>query len=107
MAIAAPDRAPLAVAVAERIGVAIVDLVADAGTPAGSFCLAPRAGGAAPAVAGGYSQPGDTAMVLQTSGTTSRPKIVPLSVANLCASAHDAASQIPRSAFLALELRPS
>jgi acyl-CoA synthetase (AMP-forming)/AMP-acid ligase II/acyl carrier protein len=33
------------------------------------------------------AEPGDTALVLHTSGTTSRPKIVPLSHANLCVSA--------------------
>lgn len=33
------------------------------------------------------SEQGDTALVLHTSGTTSRPKIVPLSHANLCISA--------------------
>jgi non-ribosomal peptide synthetase component F len=31
---------------------------------------------------------GDVALVLHTSGTTSRPKLVPLTHANLCASAH-------------------
>jgi acyl-CoA synthetase (AMP-forming)/AMP-acid ligase II/acyl carrier protein len=35
--------------------------------------------------------PGDTALILHTSGTTSRPKIVPLTQANLCASAHNIA----------------
>ena len=33
-------------------------------------------------------QPSDLALLLQTSGTTSRPKVVPLSHANLLASAH-------------------
>ena len=40
-----------------------------------------------PAVAGGYAAPGDVSMLLHTSGTTSRPKIVPLTQANLAASA--------------------
>jgi acyl-CoA synthetase (AMP-forming)/AMP-acid ligase II/thioesterase domain-containing protein/acyl carrier protein len=35
----------------------------------------------------GRAQPEDVALVLHTSGTTSRPKIVPLTHANLCASA--------------------
>ena len=42
--------------------------------------------GCAPA---GLPQPGDIALVLHTSGTTSRPKIVPLSHANLSASARN------------------
>jgi acyl-CoA synthetase (AMP-forming)/AMP-acid ligase II len=35
----------------------------------------------------GYATPKEIALVLHTSGTTSRPKIVPLTHANLCASA--------------------
>lgn len=42
---------------------------------------------------GGFAEAEDTALVLHTSGTTSRPKIVPLTHANLCASTeHIAAS---------------
>ncbi len=79
-----------AIAEAEKLGVRIVDLIVPDGAPAGSFRLEPRpVSGAAPAEAsrGGYAGADDTAMVLHTSGTTSRPKIVPLSVANLVASA--------------------
>jgi acyl-CoA synthetase (AMP-forming)/AMP-acid ligase II len=77
-----------AIEVATRLGIRIVDLVVDAGAPAGSFRLEPR-GAVAAASHGGCSAPNDIAMVLHTSGTTSRPKIVPLSVANLCASAQN------------------
>src|SRR6185436_11853613 len=51
--------------------------------------LAPRDGlaGGAAAAHGGLAEPDDVSMVLHTSGTTSRPKIVPLSQRNLCASA--------------------
>jgi len=46
----------------------------------------------------GFSRPQDLALLLHTSGTTSRPKLVPLSQANICHSAeHISAS---------LELRP-
>jgi acyl-CoA synthetase (AMP-forming)/AMP-acid ligase II len=78
-----------AVEVAARLGVRILDLVVDEGAPAGRFRLVARDAGAggASAANGGYAEPADIAMVLHTSGTTSRPKIVPLSVANLCASA--------------------
>ena len=77
-----------AIEVAKKLGVRIVDLVADAGAAAGDFRLVAREGGAPRTAAqGGYAEPGDVGMVLHTSGTTSRPKIVPLSVANLCASA--------------------
>ena len=77
-----------AIAVAQKIGVRVLDLIVDSGAPAGSFRLAARdAGSAVGCDHGGWSQPGDIGMVLHTSGTTSRPKIVPLSVGNLCASA--------------------
>ena len=76
------------VEVAQRLGVRLIDLVADKGRPAGSFTLVARDGlGGTPAAMGGWAQPGDVSMVLHTSGTTSRPKIVPLSQTNLVASA--------------------
>jgi len=77
-----------AIEVAHKLGVRVVDLVVDEGAPAGSFTLQSRDGAAStPAARGGYSEAGDIGMVLHTSGTTSRPKIVPLSVGNLFASA--------------------
>ena len=80
-----------AIAVAQKLGVPIVDLVVDDGMAAGQFRLEPRvAPHPGPLLASGvaeYSHAADTAMVLHTSGTTSRPKIVPLSAANLAASA--------------------
>jgi oxalate---CoA ligase len=80
------NSASPAVAVAQKLGVPIIDLTA--GDVAGDFSLAPRQASAAAATTqSGFAQPGDTSMVLHTSGTTSRPKIVPLSQANLCASA--------------------
>ncbi|MET0333043.1 MAG: acyl--CoA ligase [Rhizobacter sp.] len=77
-----------AIDVAKKLGVRVVDLVVPAGAPAGSFTLQPREAGATTATSnGGFGQPEDIGMVLHTSGTTSRPKIVPLSVGNLVASA--------------------
>ena len=52
----------------------------------GSFRLAGEAIGGK-AGASGPAEPGDIALVLHTSGTTSRPKIVPLTGANVAASA--------------------
>ena len=75
-------------AAAKKLGVPVVELVPDTTAGAGSFTLQGPAGAAAnPATMGGFAQPDDVAMVLHTSGTTSRPKIVPLSQKNLCASA--------------------
>lgn len=88
-----------AVGVAQKLGVRVVDLVVPAGAPAGSFTLQARDGGAAtPTANGGFSQATDVGMVLHTSGTTSRPKIVPLSVGNLCASAQNIRTTLQLSA---------
>jgi acyl-CoA synthetase (AMP-forming)/AMP-acid ligase II len=77
-----------AIEVAQKLGVRVVDLAVEEGAPAGSFTLQARDGApSTPAVRGGYSEASDIGMVLHTSGTTSRPKIVPLSVGNLFASA--------------------
>ena len=80
------DSTSPAIEVAQRLGVRIVDL--HPGQAAGDFTLRARDG--APAASPdrpGPAEPDDIAMVLHTSGTTSRPKIVPLSQRNLCASA--------------------
>ncbi len=78
-----------AVGVATKMGVRVIDLVAHADRGAGYFSLQPRDKGiaATPAAHGGYAHAADISMVLHTSGTTSRPKIVPLSQSNLVASA--------------------
>jgi len=72
-------------AVAARRGIPIIELVAQPEQPAGSFRLQTSAA-AAPA-AGGMAEPEDVALLLHTSGTTSRPKLVPLSQRNILASA--------------------
>jgi acyl-CoA synthetase (AMP-forming)/AMP-acid ligase II len=83
------DSASPAVAVAQARGMLVLDL--RPGTAAGDFSLSLRGGGlpAAPAASflGGPAQPEDISMLLHTSGTTARPKVVPLSQRNLCASA--------------------
>lgn len=40
-------------------------------------------------VSDGFAQPDDVALILHTSGTTSRPKIVPLAHTNICTSANN------------------
>ena len=89
--VAAGSDSP-AVAAAAAVGVNVIELErGESGEPAGAFSLrgpdGSRGPGAGPARAA-FAEPGDTALVLHTSGTTSRPKIVPLSGANVCASAH-------------------
>ncbi|HUL09921.1 MAG TPA: acyl--CoA ligase [Candidatus Acidoferrum sp.] len=72
-------------AVAVRRRIPIIELEARPDEPAGSFRL--RAGGGGAASAGGMAEAEDVALLLHTSGTTSRPKLVPLSQRNILASA--------------------
>lgn len=74
-----------AVAVARVLGVPLIWL--EAGEAAGDFELHADFVSVAPAARPGMAGPDDVSMVLHTSGTTSRPKIVPLSQRNLSASA--------------------
>ena len=62
--------------VARRLGLPIIELVPDKQAPAGLFELHTDHSGEAERP--GEAQPDDVALVLHTSGTTSRPKIVPL-----------------------------
>ena len=76
-----------AVAVAEKLGMAVARLKPTPEQGAGSFTLSFAGEAGAPTAQGGFAEEGDVALVLHTSGTTSRPKIVPLSQGNVCASA--------------------
>jgi acyl-CoA synthetase (AMP-forming)/AMP-acid ligase II len=76
-----------ALAAAAPLGMTILRLQSDATDPAGQFRLiGTRAASPAPA---GQPGPDATALILHTSGTTSRPKIVPLMQSNLVASARN------------------
>ena len=79
-------------AVAQARGIPIIELVPVLEAEAGIFTLS----GAelAPAVRDGFAQPGDVALVLHTSGTTSRPKSVPLTHTNICTSARHIATAL-------------
>jgi len=92
------SRSP-AIEVAQKLGLRVVHLVVPAGAPAGHFTLHVRGDATAtPTHQGGFSEPADVGMVLHTSGTTSRPKIVPLSVSNLCASAQNISNTLQLTA---------
>jgi len=75
-----------AVGVASDLGIPILELRLPEGAPAGIFELVGD-GPAGPVDDGGMAERDDIALVLHTSGTTSRPKIVPLAQRNICASA--------------------
>ncbi len=76
-----------ALAIAAARNVPVLTLISDGTGPAGNFMLRSDAPAAEPAVNGGFVEASDQALVLHTSGTTSRPKIVPLTQANVTASA--------------------
>ena len=59
----------------------------DPGRGAGAFTLSPVSAAPETTASGGFAQAGDVALLLHTSGTTSRPKLVPLTQRNVVASA--------------------
>jgi oxalate---CoA ligase len=74
-----------AIAAAHRLGIPV--LMLHPAREAGAFTISGEAVG--PAVHQGLAEGNDVALVLHTSGTTSRPKIVPLTHGNLLASANN------------------
>ncbi len=85
--IVASDYDGPAIPAAERIGIPLIRLEIDESKPAGAFELTAHAtGGQADETAPDET---DIALILHTSGTTSRPKIVPLSQSNVHASAQN------------------
>ena len=92
--VVAPGTGEAAVAVAESRGVPVCELHARTDGPAGLFDLRASTGLAPPAGDMELSKPDDVGLVLHTSGTTSKPKIVPLSQKNLCASARNVGASL-------------
>jgi acyl-CoA synthetase (AMP-forming)/AMP-acid ligase II/thioesterase domain-containing protein len=76
--------------VARKLGVEVLELEVDAAAPAGVFTLAGVSSSAE------VSDPGPAAeaLVLHTSGTTARPKIVPLAHRHLAASARNVGASL-------------
>ena len=93
--VVAVDYEGPALVAAKRFGLAVLRLVVEDGAPAGAFHLS----GETSAPASGRPGPEDVALILHTSGTTSRPKIVPLLQSNVAASAENIRAS--------LELSPS
>ena len=74
-----------ALSVARRLGLVLLWLSFAPDAPAGSFTLRAEGSGGTADMARPVAE--DVALILHTSGTTSRPKIVPLTQANVAASA--------------------
>ena len=87
-----------AVAVAQRLQVPVARLVPRPGEGAGTFKLVFDATSGSIAGDSRPCAPEDIALVLHTSGTTSRPKIVPLTQRNVCTSARNVAASLELSA---------
>ncbi|TXL74663.1 AMP-binding protein [Vineibacter terrae] len=81
-----------AVGVARKMGVPVIELAAEPSQGAGAFTLGDHVG--AGTGNGRYAEADDVALILHTSGTTSRPKIVPLAQRNICASAGNIAQAL-------------
>src|SRR5438270_4082914 len=81
-------------AIATKLRIPIIELVPHRDQGAGSFSLRLLQKNGAGPFEGGLAQPDDVALVLHTSGSTSRPKIVPLLHRNVTASARNIATAL-------------
>ena len=93
--IAEAGSASPALSAAKKLGVALITLTPEPQAGAGAFRLSGSAAGAAGRP--GPAEADDVALILHTSGTTSRPKIVPLSHANIWTSAGNIAASLDLS----------
>jgi oxalate---CoA ligase len=90
---------------AQKLGVGLITLMPEPQVGAGAFRLCGDAG--RPAARPGPAEAQDVALILHTSGTTSRPKIVPLTGANIWTSARNIAASLELSeADRALNVMP-
>ncbi len=74
---------------ARKLSIPLIELRPQPEKGAGIFSLKPLEAARRPASRGGFAESEDTALVLHTSGTTSRPKMVPLMQRNVAASARN------------------
>ena len=91
--IVAADSDSCARAVARRLEIQVIEINVSGRSAAGLFTLS-GAGTRPPHAAPNLARADDIALLLCTSGTTARPKRVPLTHANLCASARNIAASL-------------
>lgn len=82
--------------IASKLNIPIIELIATPELGAGLYTLEGTTQ-EQPSSQLGFAQPDDIALILHTSGTTSRPKIVPLTQRNVCASARNIAATLALS----------
>lgn len=95
-----PGSTSNAALAAEKEGIRVIKLTPSMGKEAGIFSLSL---GSHPGAEPTFSDPGDVALLLHTSGTTSKPKLIPLSQSNICISAGNVLSTLnlgPEDRFL-------
>ena len=85
-------KASPARAVAAALEIPVIELLPLPEARAGTFSLDVDKVSSARMPTCGYAEADDIALILHTSGTTSRPRIVPLSHKNICASAQHVAT---------------
>ena len=73
--------------IAKMLNIPVFEAVFDTNKPAGVFTISSQTKFVLSGKLPSFSQAKDIALLLHTSGTTSRPKLVPLSQQNLCSSA--------------------
>ena len=93
--------------VAAKLALPVVELEPHREQGAGTFTLRSDAPTRGAPTRGGFAEAGDTALLLHTSGTTSRPKLVPLLQRNVLASARHIAETLSlRPADVCLNVMP-
>lgn len=95
--VAGAETGPAVAAAAQSLGIPVARLTADESQPAGWFGIEGLGHGADTATPVAIN-PGDEILLLHTSGTTAKPKLVPITQGAFCASAQNVAATLELTA---------